>query len=56
MSEKLPKYLPGCSHYVSKIEYGVDLWVKFPKKGFPEKKEEVKLIYSTSINNNINFR
>ena len=54
---KFPTYPPSCTHYVSQIKYGVDLWVLFPKTGFPEKSGEVRLMNSTYlINNKIHFR
>ena len=46
-SEKIPNYPPNCTHFVDEIDYGVDLWVLFPKTGFPEDWGEVRFTNST---------
>ena len=46
--KKSPKYPLNCSHFVSKVDYGMDLWVLLSKTDFPESREKVG-----SINNYI---
>jgi len=42
-------YLSGCTHFVSCVDNGVDLWVQFPKMGFPESQEKVRWISFTNL-------
>ena len=42
--EKVPRYSIDCDSYVKSIDYGVDLWVHFPKKRLPVENSEVIFI------------
>lgn len=48
-SSRLPKYPYNCSHFISTIDYGVALWVKFSKADFPNDEALVRLITSILI-------
>ena len=43
-SKMLSNYPPNCDSFIYRVNYGIDLWVKFPKAGFPEEREKVRLM------------
>jgi len=42
---KCPDYPRNCSHFVCNITYGVELLVRFPKKGFPEEDAKIHSLF-----------